>query len=274
MIYLPPPISSRDLLNQVVDSLEVKQDESQLEQSCDFEYMSLLTDTTNPYPLHLVIGGDYLIWVSKYAFYHTIGLGMKTALICLESRSITHLLSLVSLATGIPHADLRTLSVFREHFAELNVGAEQIYAANPLFSEPPLLDLNGLIASIKRLKKHYAVEAIVIDALHKVRFDGEKQATKNEQSLMSSILKSTAHVGNLRIVAGFYDPEVKFPNLAADTVFQCDSMQQAEAQAGHPQTAVAKRVAAKMKAIWACCLTLMSRIASIFSVDYDGSRRP
>lgn len=256
MIYPDPLISARDLLNQVVDSLEVKWAQSKLEQSCDCGYMSLLTDAADPYPLHLVNGGDYLNWVSKYAFYYSIGLGMKTAFICLESRPITHMLSLVSLASGIPQADLRTLSVCREHFAELNLGAEQIYVANPLFSEPPLLDLNELIALIRWLKKHHSVEAIVIDALQRVRFDGEKQPTKSEQELISLILLSTARVGKLRIVAGFYDPEVEFPNIHGDTVFYCGSLQQAEAQTGRRQTPVAK-----MKAIWTYCRTFLSRIA-------------
>ena len=182
---------------------------------------------------------------------------MKTALICLESRPITHLLSLVSLASGIPQADLRTLSVCREHFAELNLGAEQIYAANPLFSEPPQLDLNGLIALIMCLKKQHSAEAIVIDALHLVRFDRERQATRTEQDLISLILRSTAHVGKLRIVAGFYDSEVEFPEIHGDTVFHCGSTQQAEAQTGRRQTAVVK-----MKAIWSCCCAFVSWIRS------------
>src|SRR5208282_2738906 len=102
MVSLPPLVPARDLLNQVVDALQVKPQESRLEELCDCESMSLLTDATNPYPLHLVNGGNYLDWVSKYGYYYSIWLSTRTAFICLESRPITHLLSLVSLGSGIP----------------------------------------------------------------------------------------------------------------------------------------------------------------------------
>ena len=71
------------------------------------------------------------------------------------------------------------------------------------------------------MKKHEAIETVIIDALHEVRIDEEMPATSAEQTLISSILKSTAHIGGLTIVAGFYDPEIEFPNLPADSVFHC-----------------------------------------------------
>jgi hypothetical protein len=138
---------------------------------------------------------------------------MRTAFVCVECKPLTHLLSLVALATGIPQADLLTLSVCREHFGALNRGLAELYITNPLFCESPRLDLNGLIALIRHLKKHEDVETVIIDALHQVRYEGDKPTTKAERRLISSVLQSTAHVGHLHIIAGFYDKHISFPSL-------------------------------------------------------------
>jgi hypothetical protein len=183
--------------------------------------MRLLTDATNPYPLHLVNGADYLAWLAKYAFYYSVGLGMKTAVVCVESRPLTHLLSLIALGSGIPKTDLFTLQVCRVQFEALNRGLEQLWVANPLFFEQSPLDLNGLISLIRHLKKHEAVEVVIVDALHKVRFDGDTPATRDEQRLISTVLQSTAHVGRFHIIAGFYDPYFPFADLPADSAFYC-----------------------------------------------------
>jgi hypothetical protein len=183
--------------------------------------MSMLTDATNPFALHLVNGMDYLSWVTQYAYYYAVGLGMRTAILCLESRPITHLLSLIALGSGIPKTDLFTLQVCREHFVALNRALEQLYVNNPIFFENSFLDLDGLISLIRHLKKHEDVETVIIDALHQVRFDGDTPATRAEQRLISSVLQSTAHVGQFHIIAGFYDPYVPFANLPADSGIYC-----------------------------------------------------
>jgi hypothetical protein len=264
MNLLPPIITARELLDQVVDSLKVKPEESRLEEPCDCEYMRLLTDATNPYPLHLVNGGDYLNWVSQYAYYYSVGLGMKTAIVCVESKPLTHLLSLIALATGIPKTDLQTLSVCREHFGSLNHGLEQLWVPNPLFCESPQIDLNGLIALIKHLKKHQDVEAVIVDALHLIRFDRKNPATRAKQRLISSVLRSTAHVGKLQIVAGFYDPEIDFPTLAADSVFHCGSGENETVKADQRRIAIASLAMATIRRMRAVCKSLFRRIVPLF----------
>ena len=259
MIHPSSFLSARELLNQIVDSLEVKHDGNQLEQPCDCEYMSLLTEAADPCPFHLVNGGDYLSWVNKYGYYFSACRLMQTAFICLESKPLTNLLSMVSLATGIPKTDLFSLHVCRSDFGALNRGLTELYIANPLFCELPRLDLNELIALIRHLKKNEDVETVVIDALHRVRIDAERLATRTEQGLISSVLKSTAKVGKLRIVAGFYDPDVEFPDIHGDTVLYCGSLQ----KAGPPQrqAAITQRATATLKTIWSDIRTSMCRIA-------------
>ena len=211
MASLPPLVTARELLAQVADSLKLKPEDGRLERPGDCEFMSLLAEATNPYPLHLVNGGNHLEWVRKYAFYYSMGLGKKTAFVCLESRPLSSILSLISLASGIPKTDLHSLQVCRSHFEALNRALEQVWVTNPRFCEPRSLDMNGLIRLIRNLKKHAGVETVIIDALHQVRFDGDTPATRAEQRLISSVLRSTAHVGKLRIVAGFCDPAIRVP---------------------------------------------------------------
>jgi hypothetical protein len=239
MATLPPFVTARDLLNQIVDSLQLKPEESRLEQQCDCEYMRLLTDATNPYPLHLVNGADYLGWVRKYSYYYSVGLGMKTAVVCLESKPLANVVSLLSLASGIPQRDLFSLQVCRSHFGTLNRALEELDVSNPLFFEGWRLDLNGLISLIRYLKKHEAVETVIIDALHQVHSERDKPATRAEQRLISSVLQSTAHVGHFHVVAGFYDPCVPFPNLLSDSAFYCGSGQRETTEAEPRRIAIA-----------------------------------
>ena len=89
MASLLPFVTARNLLNQIVDAVQVKPKETSLQQPCDCEYMSLLTEATNPFPLHLVNGGNHFAWIRKYGFYYSIGLGKKTAFLCLESRPLS-----------------------------------------------------------------------------------------------------------------------------------------------------------------------------------------
>jgi hypothetical protein len=262
MASLPPFVTARDLLNQVVDALQVKPEESRLEQPCDCEYMRLLTDANGPYPLHLVNGADYLSWVTKYGYYFSTQ-GMKTAFLCLESRPLTNLLTLISLQSGISQGDLLSLYVCRKHFEVLNHALEQIYAINPIFCESSRLDLNRLIALIRQLKKHQGIEAVIVDALHRVRLDGSKHTTSKEQSHISSILKATANVGRMNIVAGFYDLEVEFPNLPADTVFHCGSGQGETTKAEPRRIAIARLAMAQIKRIRAAWLSLFRRIVPL-----------
>jgi hypothetical protein len=267
MESLPPFITARDLLNQVVDSLQVKPEQSRLEQPCDCEYMSLLSDTSNHFSLQLVNGADYLNWVIKYAFYYSTGLEMETAVVCLESRPLTNLLALVSVRSGIPQSDLFSLCVCRQHFEVLNRALEELYVANPLFFESSRIDLDGLIALIRHLKKHEGVEVVIVDALHQVRLDGSKPTTSTEQSHISSILKSTANVGRLNIVAGFYDPEAKFPNLPADSVLYCDSGQSESTKAEPKRIAIASLAIAKIGWIRKACRSLFRRIVPLIKQD-------
>jgi hypothetical protein len=255
MNVFPPFVTARELLSQVAEALLLKSEESRLGQPCDCEYMRLLTDATNPYPFHLVNGADYLSWVGKYAFYYSIGLGMTTAFVCVESKPITNLLALISLQSGIPQSDLFSLCVCRQHFEALNRGLEQVWAANPIFFEQRSPDLDALIALIKRLKKE-SVDVVVLDALHQVRFDLKRPATRAEQRLFSSALQSTAHVGQFHIVSGFYDPYVPFPNLPADTVFYCDSGQPESTKAKPRRIAIAALAMASIRWIRAVCMSL------------------
>src|SRR5271157_3803230 len=146
MASLPPFVTAGDLLNQVVDALQVKSEESRLEKPCDCEYMRLLTDANILHPLQLVNGAGYLDWVNKYAYYYSMGLGMKTAVVCLESKPLSCMLSLISMGSGIPLTDLLSLRVCRAHFEALNRALEGLYIANPIFFESSRLDLDGLIS--------------------------------------------------------------------------------------------------------------------------------
>lgn len=259
MARLPALITARDLLVQVVDSLKLKPEESRLEKPCDCEYMALLSDANTQYPLHLVNGGDYLNWVRRYGYYSCLS-QRKTVFLCSESRPLSTMLSLLSLASGIPQGDLLSLRVCRTQFEALNRALENLYLANPGFCEFSPIDFSELLALIRRMKKHVGVETVAIDALHHVRFDVEGQATNAEQSLITRLIQSTAHMAKLTIVAGFYDPEVEFPDLHGDTIFHCGPGNQKTSNQKPVTKSIVHSAMAAMLRLWPLCSSFSRRI--------------
>ncbi|HUI72197.1 MAG TPA: hypothetical protein VL354_16880 [Spirochaetia bacterium] len=110
------------LLKQVVDSLKVRH--AALREPFDDEYVAALTDVDVPHPLLLINGADYRKWVGKYGLYFAPL--KETGFVCVESKPLPFMLSLISLASGIPEEDLLTLSVCRQHFEALCADLNQL----------------------------------------------------------------------------------------------------------------------------------------------------
>jgi replicative DNA helicase len=218
-----PNVSMRELVEQAVSQMTSCPSYSERPKAkpWDFAFMDFLTSNARPNQLMLVVGESYLDEVQKYAYYYATKLKKKCWYIS-ESTPMPHVLSMLSLASGIPREDLLDLKVAPPDFGTLNDGAAELCEADCRFSLKPSSYLADIVSLAKTVKKQEGVEVLLIDALHRIEYERGRTSTPAEQGLISQVLRAVAHAGELTVIAGFHRPGDPFADLASDSTFFCD----------------------------------------------------
>jgi len=254
-VNLPLNVSIRELLDRAVSQMTstASYDRRQVPHPWPFTFMDLLTSSDHPHPFMLIVGENHIDEVHKYAYYYSSLLRKRCWYLCLESTPMASMLSMLSLASGVPRHDLLDLKVAPPHFAALNEGLAALYQTHCTFSLASPMDLTGLVSLAKTVKKQGGVEVLIIDALHRVEFEHGKVSTPTEQRWISQVLRAVAHAGELTVVAGFNRPGDSFADLPSDSTFFCELPEKEETDEGRlrrPKAALASPWRFLLSTLW------------------------
>ena len=190
--------------------------------------MGFLTSNARPNQFMLVVGENSADEIQKYCYYYATKLRKKCWYLCIESTPMFNVLSMLSLASGVPRQDILSLKVAPPHFGALNDGAAELCEAECRFSQSPPIDLAAIVALAKTLSKQEGAEVLFIDALHRVQFEHGRASSPAEQRWISQALRAVAHAGELTVVAGLIRPGDQFPDLDCDSVYYCEPSEKRE----------------------------------------------
>ena len=252
MRAVPPNVSIRELLKEAFSKMTTAASYGgqQEVEPFDSAFMNLLTQSDQPNPFLLVVGENYLDEIQQHAYYYSAKLGKRCWYLCLESTPMTCVLSTLSLSSGIPIEVLQSSRIPPPYFPAFNEGAAELYAADLTFCPLLSADIGTIVSLAKYLKRNKGVEVLLIDALHRVEFEPGKISSPTEQRWISQVLRAVAHAGELTVVAGFHLPGVPFPDLAADSVYHCESTKRKEVVSQGRISQVAASIIAKFASGW------------------------
>jgi hypothetical protein len=184
--------------------------------------MPLIASADCRHPLLLINGANYLDAIQKHCFYFALRRRLKTAFLCVVSQPLQSVLSLISLGSGIQRSGNGNLPLTPRLFPALNDSLSELYAADLAYYQifPSLMD--QVFALARRLSKEEGVEVLIVDALDCIEVKLGVPTSQMERRLISSLFKSTAHIGEMTIAAGYNVPDDAFADLAADSVFHCE----------------------------------------------------